>query len=128
MKYFVWPFLLAMIFFFTWYFINPNSLTFSYAYLYIGLILLVFPIVTTLSFFPRLLSKYVKVGAYFSALMGLFEFTGVTLNHWIFPGKNFIGWVPYFGYKIPVEEFIFWIVLTSVGILSYYEFFDDDTK
>lgn len=128
MKYFVWPFALLLIVFFALFVIHPEFLKIKYSYFWIGTVFLVLPIISTLSFFPKLLSKYLKVGAYFAILLAIFEYTGLTLNHWIFPGKNFLGWIPYFGYQIPVEEFIFWIILSVIGILSYYEFFDDDGR
>lgn len=128
MKYFVWPFGLLLIVFFALFVTHPELLKIKYAYFWIGTIFLALPIISTLSIFPKLLSKYLKVGSYFAILLAIFEYTGVSLNQWIFPGKNFVGWVSYFGYKIPVEEFVFWIFLSVIGILSYYEFFDDDGK
>jgi len=32
------------------------------------------------------------------------------------------------GYSMPFEEFFFWIILSTIAILSFYEFFDDDRK
>lgn len=128
MKYFVWPFALLLIAFSALFVTHPEFLKIKYAYFWIGTIFLLVPIITTLSIFPRLLSKYLKVGTYFAILLAIFEYTGISLNQWIFPGKNFIGWISYFGYKIPFEEFVFWIILSVIGILSYYEFFDDDCK
>lgn len=128
MKYFIWPFLLLLITFFALFVVNQELLKIKYSYFWMGTIFLVLPIISTISIFPRLLSKYLKVGAYFALLLAIFEYTGISLNQWIFPGKNFIAWIQYFGYKIPIEELVFWIFLTVIGILSYYEFFDDDGK
>ena len=32
------------------------------------------------------------------------------------------------GGQSPFEEFFFWFVMSAIGILSFYEFFDDDRK
>jgi hypothetical protein len=126
MKYLIWPIGLLLIVFFALFVTHPEYLKLNYAYFWIGTIFLILPIISTLSIFPKLLSKYLKVGSYFAILLAMFEYTGISLNQWIFPGKNFIGWISYFGYKIPIEELIFWIFLSVIGILSYYEFFDDE--
>ena len=128
MKYFIWPFAIALLTFFALVFTRPEFLEFKYAYTWIGTIFIALPVIASLSTFPRLFSKYVKVGVYFSLVLAMFEYTGLTLNHWIFPGQNFLGWVPFFGYRIPFEEVFFWIILSTISILSYYEFFDDDGK
>lgn len=102
MKYFIWPFSLLIILFFSLFVTHPEFLKIKFAYFWIGIIFLALPIIATISVFPKLLSKYLKVGSYFAILLSLFEYTGISLNQWVFPGKNFIGWISYLGYKIPV--------------------------
>lgn len=128
MKYFVWPVLTALIVFLSIHFLKPELLVLKYAYLLLGIGLVLIPSITFLSFFPRLISKYIKTASYFFILSLLFELTALQLNQWTFPGNNFIGWVSILGFDIPFEEFFFFFVMTSIGILSYYEFFDDDRK
>jgi len=128
MKYLIWPLLVFLLVFITILFTKPQIVSIPYAYLILGTILLLLPSITFLSFFPKLLSKYVKTASYFFLLAILFEITGLQLNQWIFPGTNFIGWVELFGYRFPFEEFFFWFVMSAIGILSFYEFFDDDRK
>lgn len=127
-KYFILPFIIMTIIFFAVVFTKPELLIVKYAYLKIGIIFLLIPSIAMLVFFPRLLSKYIKVGAYYFLVTALFEITGLQLNHWTFPGQQFIGWVTLFGYKFPYEEFLFWFVMTVITILSYYEFFADDRR
>lgn len=50
------------------------------------------------------------------------------LGQWTFPGDQFIGWVNMLGVRFPFEELLFWFMLAAIGILSYYEFFDDNRK
>ena len=128
MKYLVWPLIIIMIVFFTFLFTMPELLVIPYAYFWLGTIFFILPTITFLSFFPRLLSKYVKTASYFFLLSILFELTGLQLNQWTFPGSNFIGWVELFGHRFPFEEFFFWFVMGAVSVLAYYEFFDDDRK
>lgn len=128
MKYLAWPLIILMLVFFTLLFTKPELLIIRYAYFWLGAIFFILPTITFLSFFPRLLSKYVKTASYFFLLAVLFELTGLQLNQWTFPGQNFIGWVELFGHRFPFEEFFFWFVMGAVSVLAYYEFFDDDRK
>jgi len=128
MKYLILPLIILSIVFFALLLLKPGLLRIKYAYLCLGIIFMLLPAITFLSFFPRLVSKYVKTASYFFMLLLIFEITGLQLNQWTFPGENFIGWIQIFNYKFPLEEFFFWIILSSTGILSYYEFFDDDRR
>lgn len=125
MKYFILPAILVLIIFFLLYFINPDLLRIKYAYLILGVVLILLPSITFLSFFPKLISKYTKTACYFFILAFMFELTGLQLNQWTFPGQNFIGWVEILGHRFPFEEFFFWFIMVAIAILSYFEFFDD---
>jgi hypothetical protein len=128
MKYVIWPFILLFTVVLGNYFLMDKPLTIPYAYLWLGIILIIVPCVTFLSIFPRLLSKYVTTSAYFFLLYLIFEITALELEQWSFPGNNFIGWIELFQYRFPFEELFFWIGTSTIAILSYYEFFDDDRK
>lgn len=106
----------------------PEALQIRYLYLKVGVLFILLPAVAFLSFFPKLISKFVRAGGYFFVLAFLFELTALKLHYWSFPGEHFIGWVEVFGYRFPFEEFFFWFILFAVALLSYYEFFADDTK
>ena len=127
-KYLTIILLSLLILFFLFLFVSPGLLHIKYFYLKGGLILALLPLITFLSFFPRLWTKYVKIGVYFFGLSLLFELVGLHTNQWTFPSHNFIGFVEIFGLKIPFEEFLFFIVLGVPWMLSYYEFFADDKK
>lgn len=128
MKYLVWLIVMVVLVFFVIMLTQPELLAIPYAYFWGGIVLLILPTITFLSFFPRLISKYVKTASYFFLLSIVYELTGLQLNQWTFPGTHFIGWVQLFGYKFPFEEFFFWFVMGATSILAYYEFFDDDRK
>lgn len=127
-KHFIILFILLLIIFLLTYLFNPRFLYFKYFYFFCGLVIILLPTISFLSFFPRLISKFIKTGSYFLILSILYEFSGLKLNQWVFRGNNFIGWVNFFNTKIPFEEFFFYLILFTICILSYYEFFDDDRK
>lgn len=106
----------------------PLALQVSYFYLKAGALVILLPSLTFLTFFPKLISRFFTAGAYFFSLAFIFELTALKLNQWSFTGTNFIGWVEIFGQKFPFEEFLFWFVILTIAILSYYEFFADDRK
>ena len=62
---------------------------------------------------------------YFLPLSLFNEITALKLSHWNFPG-DYIGFIPVLGVNIPIEEFTFYILIGSLGFLSYYQFFDGD--
>lgn len=128
LKYLIVDIIFFIISFFLIYLFQPSLLVIPFFYVKAGIIIVLFPVISFLSFFPRLLSKFVKAGTYFFTQGILFELTGLTLNQWNFKGENFIGWVYIHNLRFPLEEFIFWMVLFSTCVLSYYEFFDDDRK
>jgi hypothetical protein len=104
---------------------EPKLLEFRNAYIWLGLIFIVVPIISAHSIFPRLVSKYIKVGLYFSLVLAMFEYAGVALDHWVFADSGIFGSLYLFSKPIPYEELIFWVLLGGTAIISYYEFFDD---
>jgi len=99
-----------------------------YWYMVIGIIFAIIPISVTLFRFPKLLKKFFQATIYFAYLSFLWELVAVYHKQWTFPGNSFVGWVTIFGIRFPFEELFVWIILGAAGILSWYEFFDDDHK
>jgi hypothetical protein len=128
MKYFIWPFSLLSIVFFTLLATHTEFPKIKYVYFWIGIIFSVLPIIGMVLIFPKRLLNFWKIGLYFTILMAIFEYAGLYLNQWVFQGNNFIGWVSYFGYKIPIEELVFFDILFIISIFAYYEFFNDEKK
>lgn len=128
MKYFSAILFFALVLFFVTLAKDPTFLHMKYAYFWIGIFIIVLPCTLLFCRFPKLIFKYAKVSGYFFMLNVLHEATSMELGQWIFPGNNFVGWVDLWKYRIPAEEFIFFLVLVSFGTLTYYEFFDDDRK
>ena len=104
------------------------SINIPYFYLLMGILLFTIPIITFLYSNPKFIPRYVKISVYFFSLFLIHELVGMQLSQWTFPGENFIGWVKIFGHSFPFEEFIFFISLSTIAILTYYEYFADDLK
>jgi len=110
-------------------FINPTILKINFAYLKVGIILTIVPIFFAYFKFPKIYTKLLKVGMYFFTLSFLHEITGLALNQWVFTlTGTFIGWIKLGGIQFPIEEFVFFMILGSMSIISFYEIFDDDGK
>lgn len=106
--------------------VNPGLLHIEYFYLKGGIIVALTPLLLVFSFFPALLKKCFATVAYFSPLFLSFELSGLYANQWEFNEGKFVGLVGISGLRFPIEELVFWIILGSVWILSYYEYFADD--
>ncbi|MGH7245732.1 MAG: hypothetical protein ACREGI_02235, partial [Candidatus Levyibacteriota bacterium] len=71
--------------------------------------------------------KFIKMNVFLFFIFLTFELEGLKNNYWYFPGK-YIGSVSLFGLTFPMEEFIFFMVLSTSIILSFYELYVDDEK
>jgi hypothetical protein len=124
----VWPLIIAISLMVGTHLLSVTIPTIRYAYLWLGLILGLIPSGIFIYFFPQVIGKYAKTTAYFFLIYFLFEITGLELSQWSFPGVNFVGWMEIGKYRFPIEEFFIWMILTTIAVLSYFEFFDDDRK
>ncbi len=121
---FIWLILLITIFVL----FRNQLVAIDYLYLKGGVVLLALPVITFLSFFSKPWKKFIRAGVYFFALSFLYELVAIKTGQWIFPGQKFIGSIRLLGLSFPFEEFLFWFVIGSSAMLSYYEFFVDDRK
>src|SRR3989344_1185032 len=94
-------------------FFNPEALYINYFYLKIGVISVLMPLLVFTIGKSSLYSKFLKVGGYFFFVTLIYEITALRLEQWSFPAKEqFIGHVSLFKHSFPVEELIFWIILS----------------
>lgn len=116
-------FVSIVVYVFTHYY--PAALNWSYAYAVLALLTLP-PALVLLAKNPRIYLKISLPALFFIPLHLAHEVTGLALNHWYFPGQYF--WVVPLPNStgVPIEEFIIWIVLGSILVLSYYELYIDD--
>jgi len=102
-----------------------------YFYFVFGVFLFALPIVLQLIFYSRtkkVLVKMLKAAAYFFYLSFIYEILAMNYGWWGFPSDSFIGWFSILGFKFPLEELMWWIMLFALAVLCCYEFFDDDEK
>ena len=128
LRLFIIPLTIIFLIFLIIIFKSSELLNIPYAYFWIGLLAGLLPLAAMLSFFPRLFCKFIKAASYFFFLTLLFELTALHLDQWVFPGDQFIFWVDIAGNRFPFEELFFWVILASISVLTYYEFFADDRK
>ncbi|MEK7509652.1 MAG: hypothetical protein AAB605_02985 [Patescibacteria group bacterium] len=107
-------------------FINPNVFLMGYAYLVLG-IFATLPLVLLVWKKPHLAIKFLKIAPFFFILFLAFELTALYLNQWMFLGE-YIGYVEILGLRFPIEEFFFWICVSSMVVLSDYEILVDDLQ
>lgn len=115
---------------FIWLFVaKPGALEINYFYLKLGVVMVIIPIASAVLKFPKLWNRLLNIAAYFFLFNLVYEFTAVRLGQWSFPAKDqLIGMVEIWGAQIAFEEFFFWIMLTAMAVVSFYELFDDDGK
>jgi len=126
MKYFTGGVCFALCLFFSLLFFAPAFLQISYAYIFLGIIFLVIPIVIFSLYSPKIFLSFLSAIPYFFIFFLAFEIVGLKLGHWSFPGTHFLGWVQFGTLQFPFEELLFWIILSPIAFFSYYEFFNND--
>lgn len=99
----------------------------SYVYLKTGIVGII-PIILYLFIERRrLLKKFLPITIYFFIFDLAMEIRAVQLGWWSFPDiNNYIGVFNIFGAIFPVEELIFWMILSTSFVLGYYELYVDD--
>jgi hypothetical protein len=120
--------LLVIIVFLGLYYIVPNLLYIPYFYLCFGITLILIPSILHFIKHPKLILRFFETAAYFFFLTSVYEITALKLGWWNFPSKQFIGWIRILDVRFPVEELMFWLILFTVAVLTFYEYFDDDEK
>ncbi|HVX58337.1 MAG TPA: hypothetical protein VG964_01210 [Candidatus Saccharimonadales bacterium] len=100
--------------------------TITYFYLKSCIVLAIIPLATFLYEFPRFVSIFLKMTAYFFALFLLSEIVGLHNGHWSFPSAHYLGKMPLGPYRIPYEELFFFIIMFASVTVAYFELFDDN--
>lgn len=126
MKYFAYILIPILMVFFFLIFFNPTRLQIPYAYLTMGIVIWIIPLLTFFIAFPGHIQRILKTAPYFIYLGFLEEILGIQLGHWTFPGTEYVGWITLLHYQFPLEEFVFWIMTLAISVLAYFEFFDDE--
>lgn len=104
----------------------PSVLYFGKAYLVLCLIVSI-PFVILCFAKSKLVLHTIPMIVYFAFVYLTHEITALHLEQWRFPG-DYIGWVHMLGVSFPIEEFVFWIILSSLIGAMYYEMSFDNGK
>ncbi len=120
----VWIFLVLSLVAF---FVKPEFLKIPYAYLVLGVLFILTPLIYLAVKRPVLLKKLFLTSVFFGFLNLLFELSGRYAGQWFFPGQ-YLGWITVFGISFPFEELLFYIILSTPAVIAYYEIFFDDFK
>lgn len=119
---------LALFLFLPLYFVFGERLHIPYFYLIFTTVLGMVPLVSVIYLRPRILLKLVALGVYFFFVSIIHELSALHTGQWIFPGSNVVGWVVLGPFRFPIEEFISFMMLGSLYVVSYYELFVDDRR
>lgn len=107
----------------------PSSLDNYYLYMSTGIIIFILPILIMLIKFPKMKNSLLKTAVYFLFLSSLYEFVALKLGLWSFPGTSSVyinGF--YIAEKfLPIEEILYFTILGSSAVLSYYLLFNMET-
>ena len=125
LAYILYPIALAVLLLFI---INPDLITFPYAFFWSGFVFFFIPAVVFLTKYPKYILNFFKTGIYSFYIFLLVELVGLKLDHWVYEGSHYIGWVNFFGLRFPFEEFFYVMIIGTFACLSYYEFFMNKYK
>ncbi len=119
----------VFILFFIVYFRFHEYMRIEYFYLKAGTLSLIIPTSIWLYRKVKRILIFLKTALFFGLTSMLHEIVALNNHHWIFPKfGSFIGYIPFFNHRIPIEEYLFFFILMSVGILTYYEFFEESGR
>lgn len=102
----------------------PQTLIVPYFYFWGGLTFAFIPLVLFFLKNPPKIKPFFSIVPYFFVLSFIFELTALYLGHWSFPGSHYIGLISLWGMRFPVEELIFWMILSPPACLAWYSFFE----
>lgn len=101
----------------------PDTLKIPYWYIIFGLVSLLSVVVLEEIRFPKVFPRLLRTAFYFFYLNFVYEIVALKLNWWSFPSGRYVGYVSVLDVSFPLEEFVFWMILFSLAILSVYEYF-----
>jgi hypothetical protein len=94
----------------------------DYVYLKIGLSLYPIVFVLSLAVNPGVWRELVAVAALFGAFNLAFELLALELGYWTFDGV-YVGFVEVAGYRFPVEELVFLVLLCAPAVIATYSLY-----
>ncbi len=108
-------------------FIHPKIFELQYAYLLLGSLTVIIPLCFARNMRRPQLIKLLWMSSFFFITNLLFEIIALRLQLGTYPGK-YVGLISIFGVQFPIEELVFWIMLSAPSFVLCYEYFVDDGK
>lgn len=103
-----------------------TSIIIPYAYTITGLAALI-PAYILYKRKPRLFPKLARTIPFLGAFFLIMEVIALSVGYWEFSGGS-IFTIMVAGHLFPIEELVFWIILSPLVISAYYELFLDDER
>jgi len=124
-------FLLILMFLFAYIFTSLIKLyfplvLFKYFYFFSGVLIFMLPLFVVCLKFPKIRGSVFKTAIYFLFLDSFYEFVALKLGLWTFSGdtNTYLVTYKFLNTAFPLEEFLYFSILASSAILSYYFLFD----
>jgi lycopene cyclase domain-containing protein len=108
------------------YILMPIKLNISYFYLIYTAIVLAIDFVI-LSKAKKIFTIALTYSVLFFPFYVIHEITALKQGYWTFHYENLVGGVPIFGFIVPIEELLFFII-TPILVIGCYELFADNQK
>jgi len=107
------------------YSINPLTVSFSYSTM--ALIVLIIPEFILFIFHPHVLKKIILPLLVFAFIFFIYEVSALQAGNWWWPGE-YLYTIDMFGKKFPLDDVVFWYILSTPALIIGYETFEDDGK
>lgn len=104
----------------------PETLRFNKAYLTICAIVIM-PLLYFCWRKPKIVIRTLPATTFFAYVYLLHEITALKLEQWRFVG-DYIGWIHVAGVAFPIEELVFWILLSGLVGSIYFEMYFDNHR
>lgn len=125
MKYIVMLFILFFAITFVLFFYDANLITLNYHEM--SLLFLIFPAIIMAFREPSILKKTIMPTIFFCVIFFVYEFVAIHIGNWWWPG-NYLFPINLYGNIFPLDDIIFWYILSTITLILGYEFFVDDGK
>ncbi len=125
LKYVVIMFSLLFVFTLVLFFYNSNIITLNYYEM--AIIFLIIPAIILTFVEPKIIKKTVVPILFFSIIFFVYEFIAIQIGNWWWPAEYLLP-INLFGHVFPIDDIIFWYILSTMTLILGYEFFVDDGK
>jgi hypothetical protein len=118
-------YLILFVFVLTAYYIDPKIITFSY--LTMSIIILIVPESLLFIQHPKILKKIALPTIFFAGVFFMYELAALIAGNWWWPGDYLLP-IYIFGRTFPIDDVIFWYLLSTPALIIGYETFADNRK